>query len=175
MKLKIYTKQGDQGTTRLGNRVQVSKDDLSIQALGSVDELNSALGVFLSHCTSDTVIKIQHQLFEIGAELCLSNTTYTNIDEDIACLENHIDSIDKYLSPLKNFILPGGNAISAWLFFARAICRRAERDVVQYFNQLESQQIPCNKKIIVYLNRLSDLLFVMGRSENHGADVIWKH
>ncbi len=186
--MMIYTKQGDQGLTRLGNGIQVSKDDLSIEAIGSVDELNALIGLVGSRSgelkmrgdyPSHTSLSrsIQNSLFKIGAELCLSSAKYDDVEKDIAYLEERIDFFDKFLKPLKNFILPGGNSKAAWYHYARTVCRRAERNVISYFKQLEQEQVPHNKNIIVYLNRLSDLLFTLARYENDGgtADVIWTH
>ncbi len=173
--MKIYTKQGDEGNTRLGNGVQTTKDSLAIEAIGSVDELNAVLGVEISHNKTKLLSAIQGHLFQIGADLCLSKASYTTVDDDIKLLEERIDFFTGFLTPLKNFILPGGTRSSAWLHYARTVCRRAERNVVSYYNDLEKQQVPCNKKIIIYLNRLSDLLFTMARyyNDNGSMDVIW--
>lgn len=175
--MKIYTKIGDKGTTRLGNGVEVAKDSLSIEAIGSVDELNSLLGVILSQHVKHRVLirKIQNELFDIGAELCLSRARYDGIQEDIVFLESKIDFFDHLLKPLKNFILPGGNSASALYHNARTVCRRAERRVISYLNYLEMEQVPHNKNIVIYLNRLSDLLFTLARYENDfgESDVIW--
>lgn len=179
--MKIYTKTGDAGTTRLGNGEKVLKNDLSVEALGSVDELNSVLGIICSDFyteKTDTLRKIQSDLFEIGAELCFSKSKYERAEEDIAFLEAMIDFYEKDLKPLRNFILPGGNRQSAWFHHARTICRRAERNVISFFQELENKKSDYNKKIIVYLNRLSDLLFVMARDANRKAgtiDILWKH
>jgi cob(I)alamin adenosyltransferase len=175
--MKIYTKQGDQGYTRLGNGVQLPKDDLAFDALGDLDELNAVLGKISGcHCETKLIRKIQGQLLQIGAELSLSKSTYSSISADIAALEDSIDHFDKSLSPLKNFILPGGERDAAEFHFARTVCRRAERSLVRHFNHLKSQQVPVNNGLIIYLNRLSDLLFTLARYyNNYGAsDVIWK-
>jgi cob(I)alamin adenosyltransferase len=175
--MKIYTKQGDGGLTRLGNGVQLPKADGVFDALGDLDELNAYLGKITSnHCDTKLLRKIQGQLLEIGAELSLSKSAYDNISADIVLLEESIDKFQESLSPLKYFILPGGERDSADLHFARTICRRAERTVVRHFNNLKSQQVPFNGNVVIYLNRLSDLLFTMARYYNdYGtADVIWK-
>ncbi len=170
--MKIYTKIGDKGTTRLGNGVEIDKDDLSIEALGSIDELNALLGLVLSQHGEHKVLvrKIQNELFNIGAELCLSKSVYDNIKADIEYLEQKIDWFEKMVKPLRNFILPGGNNASAWYHYARTVCRRVERNVISYLKQATH-----NKDIIIYLNRLSDLLFVLARYENDSgnSDIIW--
>lgn len=169
--MKIYTKIGDKGTTKLGNGTRVSKDEVIVCTLGSIDELNSILGVIEAEKHSDIICKIQSDLFSIGSELCLSKYKYESIDKDIELLENQIDALDSQMKPLKNFILPGGNKLSAWYHHARTVCRRAEREVVSY-----SKTMVMNPKIIIYLNRLSDLLFVIARYENNRGeqDIIWR-
>lgn len=173
--MKIYTKQGDEGLTRLGNGTQLPKDSIIFNVLGTIDELNAMLGVVLSSGSNKLLTKIQGQLFQIGADLCMSRTAYGGIKADIEEFEKHIDFLTTMLPPLKNFILPGGTQVSAWLHYARTICRRAEREVVSYFRGLHCEDVPCNKAIIVYLNRLSDLLFTMARYSNDAGekDVVW--
>lgn len=170
--MKIYTKQGDKGLTRLGNGTQVRKDDLLIEALGILDELNASLGYAVAqHKVNFALIqKIQNNIFDIGAELALSKTKYNKIERDIEFLEKNIDKLQNEMPTLKNFILPGGCSSSAWLHICCTICRRAERAIVR-----EGQNY--NKFILIYINRLSDLLFCLARYENYCmgvADVLWK-
>lgn len=181
--MKIYTKTGDQGETGLYGGPRVSKDDIRIEAYGTVDELNSVLAVALIEVDNPDIYellrKIQNQLFSIGADLATpigkqnSRASIRTIkDHHITEIENAIDYFDAQLDPLKNFILPGGTAGGAYLHLARTVCRRAERRVVTLKNAVE-----INPNIILFLNRLSDLLFVLARFENKSAgvqDVPWK-
>jgi len=160
--------------TRLGNGTQVSKSHCALKALGAVDELNAVLG--LTTISGKALIhKIQNQLFNIGADLSFSKP-YNEIDKDIEEMEKQIDFFEGFNKPLKNFILPGGTSISAWFHYSRTICRRAERDVIELFEELAKEQVHYNKKIIVYLNRLSDFLFVLARYNNEygSLDILWK-
>lgn len=174
---KIYTKTGDQGTTGLGNGHRVAKDDVRVEAYGTIDELNSALGVLISskgisHGIITYLTQIQHELFDIGSELCLPE--YVSIQAShVEELENWLESINEQLLPLKEFILPGGTFTAATCHLARTICRRAERRVVT-LAKLE----PVSQYILSYLNRLSDLLFVIARIINLDAncpEILWKH
>jgi cob(I)alamin adenosyltransferase len=158
---KIYTRTGDKGETGLSGGKRIRKDCPEIQAIGDVDELNSVLGMVIACDLSDELksilIKIQHQLFNVGAEL--NSAKFKLIHQrDIDELENHIDDFNQTLSPLKNFILPSGGHAAATCHLARAVCRRAERSVVALD---ESQGL--NPTIQIYLNRLSDFLFVFSR------------
>ncbi len=176
--MKLYTKQGDKGLTRLGNGTQVGKDDLIIEALGTIDELNSTLGYAVGNHKVDKKLlqSIQHYLFNIGAELCLSKAEYTSIEDDIKYLEERIDYYQADTPPLKQFILPGGSPSGSWLFFSATVCRRAERAVIRELNHRKGQELPVNMSIVIFLNRLSDLLFAMARWENHAhstPDVLW--
>lgn len=173
--MKIYTKTGDKGTTSLFGGKRVSKDSLRIDAYGTVDELNAAIGVAITECVSDlvqeTLRKIQNDLFVAGGDLAAPNeNNKINIprlnEKMVEYLESKIDQFDLELEELKRFILPGGTKGSAHLHFARTVCRRAERKVVELD---EREQI--NKEIVKYLNRLSDLLFVLARLENSVNDV----
>jgi cob(I)alamin adenosyltransferase len=180
--MKIYTKTGDKGETSLlgGNRVH--KDDLRIEAYGTVDELNSVIGIVRSMKAPRTVDRIleriQNDLFIVGADLAaplsLSRRTakVPRIDRRrISAIEAIIDQIQRKLPPLKRFILPGGSQVSSHLHLARAVCRRAERRTVQLGR---AQKI--NPSILSYLNRLSDLLFILARSANQKArakEVVW--
>jgi len=182
---RIYTKTGDRGDTGLGDGSRVPKDHPRVTAYGTVDELNAILGIFLVHLHDakaeaalvDLVRSVQNDLFDVGADLCLPPGEgerpgqVLRIQADQAeRLEQAIDSRNERLQPLKSFILPGGTAAAAWCHLARTVCRRAERDVVTL---ARSDRI--NPQVIVYLNRLSDLLFVLGRVCNHDGhdDVLW--
>jgi len=182
---RIYTKTGDRGDTGLGDGSRVPKDHPRVTAYGTVDELNAILGIFLVHLHDakaeaalvDLVRSVQNDLFDVGADLCLppgegeKPGQVLRIQADQAeRLEQAIDSRNERLQPLKSFILPGGTAAAAWCHLARTVCRRAERDVVTL---ARSDRI--NPQVIVYLNRLSDLLFVLGRVCNHDGhdDVLW--
>jgi cob(I)alamin adenosyltransferase len=182
---RIYTKTGDHGDTGLGDGSRVPKDHPRVTAYGTVDELNAILGIFLVHLHEaksettliDLVRSVQNDLFDVGADLCLPPSEgekpgqVLRIRADQAArLEQAIDARVERLQPLKSFILPGGTAAAAWCHLARTVCRRAERDVVTL---ARSDRI--NPHVIVYLNRLSDLLFVLGRVCNHDGhdDVLW--
>lgn len=158
---KIYTKTGDQGFTDLANKQRTLKTDLVIEAIGAVDEANSAIGMATEYY-NDILEKVQNDLFDLGAELTGSNKIKIN-QERIDWLENVIDDYNEYLEPLRSFVLPTGP-----LHNARAVVRRAERRVWQVKNdQVLSDLIP------KYLNRLSDLLFVMARYYNRDNEVLW--
>jgi cob(I)alamin adenosyltransferase len=172
---KIYTRTGDDGTTGLGDGSRLDKDTLRIEAIGAVDELNSAIGRVLAHdcpiavraCLED----VQHDLFELGAELCLPGVTKIE-DTHLARLESQLDGFNAELPGLKEFILPGGAPAAADAHLARTICRRAERTAVA-LGRKESVADGGRR----YLNRLSDLLFVLARVLNRAAgkpDVLWQ-
>jgi cob(I)alamin adenosyltransferase len=172
---KIYTRTGDDGTTGLGDGTRVRKDSVRVEAYGTVDELNSVVGVLLTYEVPEDVrsclIRIQHRLFDLGGELCIPGHQAVN-DEDVAALELILDTLNAKLTPLKEFILPGGSAAAAVCHVARTVCRRAERRVVN-LAQTEVVAAPALR----YLNRLSDLLFVVARVLNQGAgnsDVLWE-
>lgn len=179
--MKIYTKTGDGGQTALFGGARVSKSSLRVSAYGDVDELNSHLGVVCAH-SSDSAFatrlrEIQAELFSLGAELAKNPDKDVDVgvpgvaDDEIAQLERDIDTFETELEPLKTFILPGGTEVAAFLHVARTACRRAERAVVQ----LRTAE-PVRPELLRYLNRLSDLLFVMARVANHRAgvaDVPW--
>lgn len=172
---KIYTRTGDEGTTGLGDGQRVLKNTARVNAYGTVDELNSYIGVVLTHELPDVVriglTRIQHELFDLGGELCIPN--YVILDADsVKNLEDFLDQLNEELSPLKDFILPGGCAASAHMHVARTICRRAERELVTL-----TQQETINIVSLRYLNRLSDLLFVAARYANFQQgvnDVLWQ-
>ena len=173
---KIYTKTGDDGTTGLGDGTRVAKDAARVAAYGTVDEANSAIGLVLA-CTlapdvGELLTTIQHQLFDLGGELCIPGHAAIH-DADVAALERALDGYNDPLPPLKDFILPGGGEAAARCHLARTIVRRAERETVT-LSRLETVR----PEAIRYLNRLSDLLFVLARvlarASGHG-EVLWKH
>jgi len=173
---KIYTRTGDDGSTGLGDGSRTDKDSLRIEAIGSVDELNTVIGVLQCHtlpdATATALTTIQHTLFDIGGELCIPGSTVVATD-NVTALEDLLDTLNADLAPLKEFILPGGTPAAAVCHQARAVCRRAER---RAHSLSKSETI--NPASIKYLNRLSDLLFVMARHINKEAgkpDVLWKH
>ncbi len=178
--MKIYTKTGDKGETSLFGGKRVSKDALRIEAYGTVDELNSLLGLCRSFNTVQEIDEIlnqlQHTLFTLGADLAtpsdVQNKSLKRIQEsDVFSLESFIDTLTEKLQPLTSFILPGGNRAAAMIHFARTICRRAERLVVQLSHEEE-----INPQSIIYLNRVSDLLFVLARYVNalsNTSEVKW--
>jgi cob(I)alamin adenosyltransferase len=178
--MKIYTKTGDRGDTSLFGGQRVPKDAQRIEAYGTVDELNSLLGIVRADNREpkiDTILsQIQSRLFHLGADLATPRSLNKNIvrivARDAADLEKYIDQIEPKLKPLRSFILPGGSPVAARLHFARTICRRAERVIVRL-----SRNEDIGEEITVYLNRLSDLLFVLARYANRLADVAetkWK-
>jgi len=172
---KIYTRTGDAGTTGLGDGSRVPKDGPRVEALGAVDELNSCLGVLLAEPLDadlgELLTGIQHDLFDLGGELSVPG--YTAIrPEQITRLEQALDLHNEALEPLKEFILPGGSRAAALCHFARTVCRRAERRVVALASS-ETVSPYCQQ----YLNRLSDLLFVLSRVLNRRdgqGDVLWR-
>jgi cob(I)alamin adenosyltransferase len=173
---KIYTKTGDDGTTGLGDGTRVAKDSARVSAYGTVDELNSAIGMVLAGDVADRVrevlTQIQHDLFDLGGELCIPGMAMID-DADISRLEETLDAFNETLPALKDFILPGGGMVAAHCHLARTICRRAEREVVTL-----SHHDAVRSEAIRYLNRLSDLLFVLARvlarASGHG-EVLWQH
>lgn len=174
---KIYTRTGDDGTTGLGNGNRVEKDCNRVEAYGTVDELNSALGMILAYKDVSEPIKncltrVQNELFDLGSELCIPDYVALR-DDHVTQLEIELDQFNSHLRPLKEFILPGGHPASAACHLARAICRRAERRTVTLAHK-ESVTPPA----IQYLNRLSDLLFVIARLINHENGItepMWNH
>lgn len=182
--MHIYTKSGDKGETGLLGGRRVSKNDCRIFAIGAVDELNACIGIMRTHTTAektDTLLtQIQNDLFQIGAQLADAEGKFTKNpigEKEVAALENYIDALEKKLPPLKNFILPGGTPFSAHAHFARAVCRRAERQVVVLKEKTTGEKAPLGGQIIIYLNRLSDLLFMLAREEMFDKgekETIWK-
>jgi len=182
---KIYTRTGDDGTTGLGDGSRVSKDDARVEAYGTVDELNSAVGVVLAapalpEAIRSSLTAVQHDLFDLGGELCIPGHRVLSA-EHVAILERTLDELNEALPPLKEFILPSGGATTAACHLARAICRRAERrlwTLIRREAATGAQVAPINSEAAKYLNRLSDLLFVMARvlvRHERGAEVLWRH
>ncbi len=173
---KIYTRTGDKGTTGLGDGSRVDKDSLRVEAYGTVDELNSAVGLVLA---TELPIKIwkclthvQHELFDLGGELCMPGTTLIP-ESYVERLEHDLDDFNADLPPLKDFILPGSSEAAARCHIARTTARRAERRVVSL-----AHNETVNEATIRYLNRLSDLLFVIARvlaRADGGSEVLWVH
>ncbi|NOY67422.1 MAG: cob(I)yrinic acid a,c-diamide adenosyltransferase [Gammaproteobacteria bacterium] len=172
---KIYTRTGDDGTTGLADGSRTEKDSLRMEAIGTVDELNSAIGMTLSHDTPNEITlcltRVQHDLFDLGGELAIPS--YVTIKTELTqALENQLDKLNNNLPYLKEFILPAGGKSTSCCHLARCICRRAERRCVS-LNREET----LNPAILTYLNRLSDLLFVISRvlaRHEGGEEVLWK-
>jgi cob(I)alamin adenosyltransferase len=179
--MKIYTKTGDDGSTGLYGGERVSKDSLRVECYGTVDELNSTIGLVNSEIKTESVKKllfeIQNRLFTIGGELATptekKGMAIVKIqNSDIELLEKSIDNFEEKLEPLKQFILPGGTRGASFLHYARSVCRRAERLVTSL-----AQKEKVSDLILIYLNRLSDLLFVLARfenNENQVSDIPWQ-
>ena len=173
---KIYTRTGDDGSTGLGDGSRVAKDSLRVEAYGTVDEANSCIGLVLASEVPEDVrtllTSVQHQMFDLGGELCIPGHAAID-DEDVERLEQHLDRYNDDLPPLKDFILPGGGEAAARCHIARTVVRRAERETVA-LSRVETVR----PQAIRYLNRLSDLLFVLSRvlarSSGHG-EVLWNH
>jgi cob(I)alamin adenosyltransferase len=179
---KVYTRTGDKGDTGLGGGQRVPKDSLRIEAYGTVDELNSYLGVAISSCTDAEIRSeletMQHRLFDLGGDLCVLDEDKAKFGmpvfpkEEVDLLEKLMDKATEELKPLEEFIIPGGTACSAHLHVARCICRRAERIAVAL-----AREEKVSAEVVPYLNRLSDTLFVLARLANKRAgtsDVFWK-
>jgi cob(I)alamin adenosyltransferase len=172
---KIVTRTGDAGTTGLGDGSRVAKDSARIEAIGAVDELNAAVGVLLTDSLpSDiaaTMTDVQHDLFDLGGELSIPGFSAVT-DAHVQRIEDAVERYNASLAPLKDFVLPGGTRAAAHAHVARTVCRRAERAVV-HLAGAEPVSAPVRK----YLNRLSDLLFVLARSINVAAgspDILWQ-
>lgn len=174
---KIYTRTGDDGLTGLASGERVAKYDPRIEASGTVDETNCAIGVVLGEddipeSLRTSLRRVQNELFDLGAELSLPEYRAINADH-VLRLETELDEFNSSLPPLKEFILPGGGRSAASCHLARAVCRRAER-----ITWALADQTPVNPDLLSYLNRLSDLLFVAARvlARQHGAaEVLWRH
>ncbi|EMI53533.1 ATP--cobalamin adenosyltransferase [Rhodopirellula sallentina SM41] len=186
--MKIYTRTGDSGTTGLFGGPRVAKDDTRIEAYGTVDELNAVLGCVRCELASalqndslesdrrellaqldDRIVQVQHELFSLGAELASPHPDQFDLRvigaDHIDRLEKWIDETEQRLPPLKQFILPGGSPTASQIHFARAVCRRSERRVITLADSVQSET-PIGDEVIVYLNRLSDWLFVVSRDVN---------
>lgn len=174
---KIYTRTGDDGTTGLGDGTRVPKDSARVEAYGTVDELNSVIGVLLAvpsvpDAVAACLTNIQHELFDLGAELCIPGHVVITAAH-VARLETVLDGFNDPLPPLKEFILPGGGPAAAACHLARTVARRAERHV---WTLARAETV--NPEVPRYLNRLSDLLFVLARvvvRHERGAEVLWRH
>jgi cob(I)alamin adenosyltransferase len=182
---RIYTKTGDRGETALGDGRRVPKNHPRVAAYGAVDELNAVLGLLRAQqkdtagpAEMDQLLReIQNDLFDVGADLCVPQAEGEKPGQRLRVrpeqamrLEKEIDRLNAALVPLTSFVLPGGGLTAAWCHLARTVCRRAEREVVTL-----AEREPVNPEVVVYLNRLSDLLFVMARACNHDGrdDVLW--
>jgi cob(I)alamin adenosyltransferase len=181
---RIYTKTGDNGTTGLGDGERVTKFDLRVEAFGTVDEANAAIGLARLHTADDPELdgmlaRVQNDLFDLGADLCtpdkgqkLSWEPLRIIDSQVSRLEAEIDQMNTRLKPLKSFILPGGSPAAAYLHLGRTIARRAERQMVELASKPDEN---IGSAALKYINRLSDLLFVLSRivNANGTKDVLW--
>jgi cob(I)alamin adenosyltransferase len=174
---RIYTRTGDDGSTGLGDGARIAKESLRVEAYGSVDEANSAVGVVLAVPTLPDAVRrclteVQHDLFDLGGELCIPGhrmITAAYVDR----LENELDGFNDPLPPLKDFILPGGGPAAAACHVARTVCRRAER---RCWSLARVEEVA--PEALKYLNRLSDLLFVIARvlaRQESGSEVLWRH
>ena len=180
---KIYTKKGDDGKTELGDGKRIVKFSTRVEAYGTVDELNAMIGTITSmnvETKLDSCLeRIQNDLFDLGADLCLPEDTTGHINPEplrvekslTERLESEIDNMNKRIDPIRSFVLPGGSEIAAKLHLCRTICRRAERLVVKL---IENEKV--NKDVLKYLNRLSDWFFVAARVSNDDGkkDILWK-
>jgi cob(I)alamin adenosyltransferase len=174
---KIYTRTGDDGTTGLGDGSRVPKEHPRVEAFGAVDEANSAIGVILSVAALPPEIiacltEVQHDLFDLGGELCIPGARMIDAAR-VERLETELDGFNEALPPLKEFILPGGGPAAAACHVARAVCRRAER---RCWSLARTETV--SPETLKYLNRLSDLLFVLARvlaRHEKGSEVIWRH
>jgi cob(I)alamin adenosyltransferase len=179
---RIYTRTGDEGNTRLADNSPVPKSHIRVEAYGTVDELNAVLGLVVAcgvqPANAQVLQRVQNELFDLGADLA-----YPQAEEEAPCpvlrvteaqvrrLEEEIDQLNTSLSSLHSFVLPGGSRGAAWLHLGRTVCRRAERRAWEL-----AGQTPVNPQALIFLNRLSDLLFVMARVENQGGawDLLWE-
>jgi len=177
---KIYTRTGDDGTTGLGDGSRTPKDSRRVEAFGTVDELNSVIGVVVAELNgtdgleplASLLLDIQHHLFDLGGELCIPGSEMIG-DGHIERLEAELDRLNESLPRLKEFILPGGSPAAAHAHLARTVCRRAERRVIAL-----ARHEPVNEPAIRFLNRLSDLLFVIARTAARASgagEVLWNH
>ena len=172
---KIYTRTGDKGTTGMGDGTRVAKDSLRVAAMGDVDELNSVIGMVICKCAEgsvkQTLITIQHDLFNLGGQLTMPQYDVITAAR-VLWLEKTLDAMNENLPPLKEFILPGGGEAATFCHLARTVCRRAERGIVALAKEFEFSE-----QIAAYINRLSDLLFVVCRvlsREANAPEVYWQ-
>ncbi|MDD5033462.1 MAG: cob(I)yrinic acid a,c-diamide adenosyltransferase [Methylococcaceae bacterium] len=171
---RIYTRTGDDGTTGLGDGSRIGKDSLRVETYGTLDELNSHIGMVLAFDIPsglrEALSEIQHRLFDLGGELCLPGHRFI-LAEPVEWLERELDSLNAALPSLKEFILPGGNQAAAACHIARTVCRRAERLMVAL-----ARQEDLNGQALAFINRLSDFLFVAARllARENGGEVLWR-
>jgi cob(I)alamin adenosyltransferase len=176
----IYTRGGDKGKTSLGNGKRVLKNDCRLQVIGDIDEANAIIGLACAHATEGAsaenislqLQQLQQDLFDLGADLCLpleEQKRLRIVRSHVERLENEIDQLNQELQPLTSFVLPGGTKIGAFLHLARTVVRRAERTLVNLM-----QQEDVNVQALIYLNRLSDYLFVLSRVVNGSQEVLWQ-
>lgn len=172
---KIYTRTGDDGSTGLGDGARVSKDSLRVEAFGTVDEANCAIGVVLAlplpAAVTECLTEVQHDLFDLGGELCIPGLRTLTAAYTLR-LETRLDAFNEDLPPLKDFILPGGGPAAAACHVARAVCRRAER---RTWSLAREEEVA--REVLHYLNRLSDLLFVLARvlaRHERGSEILWR-
>ena len=173
---RIYTRTGDDGTTGLGDGSRTGKDSARVESMGAVDELNAVIGIMLTETLPEPIrqalTQVQHDLFDIGGEICIPGYEKLTADK-VDFLETFLDTLNEDLPPLKEFILPGGSGAAAYCHLARTVCRRAERELVHMH-----REEPVSKIAMCYINRLSDLLFVMARAINKAhahPDVLWNN
>jgi len=174
---KIYTRTGDDGTTGLGDGSRAPKDSARVEAYGTVDELNSSIGVLLAipelpEAVAQCLTEVQHELFDLGGELCIPGHRLITA-EQVTRLEKTLDDFNDPLPPLREFILPGGGPAAAACHLARSVARRAERRVWTL-----AKAASVSPEVTKYLNRLSDLLFVVARvlaRHERGVEVLWRH
>ena len=178
---RIYTRSGDEGQTALGNGTRVAKTNQRIVAYGTVDELNATIGLARTHANeqiAQVLAGIQNTLFDLGADLCVPGSDVEDAaprlrvsPDQVAALETLIDSHTEHLEPLTSFVLPGGTALASSLHLARTVCRRAEIEVLRL-----ADDETVGAAVLAYLNRLSDLLFVLARvaNANGSEDVLWE-
>ena len=181
MKSKVYTLTGDKGTTSLVGGQRVAKDDIRVEAYGTIDELNANIGLLahntkLDHAMHETIFKVQNKLFNIGAYLATEQKSaddpvYGLTEEDVVMIERKIDEMDEQLPPMRGFILPGGTKLSALCDVCRTVTRRAERRIIT----LAAQQ-PVNPLVLRFVNRLSDFFFIFARFNNvtnQVEEILW--
>lgn len=174
--MPIYTKTGDKGETSLFGGKRLSKADIQIAAYGTVDELTSFLGMIMVKIKpkkeQDFLLAVQKDLYSVMGVLAGADSPIESLSGRITLFEQQIDSLEKKLPKLSRFIIPGGTELSAWFHIVRTVCRRAERNVVEAYSNTLLQNNPSMKIIIMYLNRLSDLLFTLARWYNRQNEIV---